>query len=128
MVAVVLGTAWTLAAAPGAAHHSFSAEFDVARPLTLTGSITKIEWTNPHAWLYIDVKDDKGNVRPWAMELSSANGLLRQGWTRDSVKIGEVVTVEGFGARDGTDTGNASAVTVASTGKRLLTVASSESN
>jgi hypothetical protein len=70
VVAVLLGTVWVLAAAPVPAHHSFAAEFDVARPLTLTGSITKIEWTNPHAWLYIEVKDDEGNVRPWAMELS----------------------------------------------------------
>ena len=116
LLAGLLGATWFLAAVPVAAHHSFAAEFDIARPLMLTGTVTKVEWTNPHAWIFFDVKDDKGNVRNWAMEFSSANGLLRAGWTRDSLKVGDVATVEGFGARDGSDTGNASAVTSARTG------------
>jgi hypothetical protein len=117
-VAVLIASTWVLSTVPVSAHHSFAAEFDIARPLKLTGSVTKIEWTNPHAWLYLDVKDDRGNVTNWAMELTSANALLRQGWTRDDIKAGDLVLVEGFGARDGTETGNASAVTMTRTGRR----------
>ena len=102
-----------------AAHHSFAAEFDLNRPLKLMGSITKIEWTNPHAWMFMDAKNDKGGSDSWAIELVGANGLLRRGWTRDSIKVGDVVNVEGFGARDGSNTGNASVIIMTSTGERL---------
>ena len=98
---------------------SFAAEFDVNRPVKLTGTITRIEWTNPHSWIFIDTEDDDGNVQNWAIELISTNGLLRRGWTRDTVNAGDIVDVEGFGARDGTNTGNATTVTMTNTGERL---------
>lgn len=114
-----VGAVFLSAVAAAAAHHSFAAEFDLNRPLNLTGSITKIEWTNPHAWMFMDAKNYKGGSDAWAIELIGANGLLRRGWTRDSVKVGDVVNVEGFGARDGSNTGNASVIIMAGTGERL---------
>ena len=116
---VIVGAAWLLAAAPAASHHAFAAEFDINRPLKLTGSVTRIEWTNPHAWLFIDAKDDSGNTQSWAIELVGINDLLRLGWGRDKVKPGDVINVDGFGARNGTNTANAASVSLASTGELL---------
>src|SRR3989442_6375661 len=85
-----------LASVPVLAHHSFSAEFDATKPVTMTGSVTKIEWTNPHSWFYIDVKDPQtGKVENWGFETGNPVALVRQGWTRDTMKIGMVVTIEG---------------------------------
>jgi len=84
------------AALPVRAHHSFAAEYDRDKPITLTGTVTKLEWTNPHARIYIDVKDDKGKVVNWDFELGPPNGLMRRGWNRNSLRQGHVVTIDGF--------------------------------
>jgi hypothetical protein len=106
---------------PLAAHHSFAAEYDAAKPITLTGKVTKIEWTNPHAFFYIDVKDEKTNeTANWAAEMNSPNSLMRLGWTRDSMKIDDVVTVQGSLAKDGSKLLNARSVVLAKSGQRLF--------
>jgi len=110
------------AAAPAIAHHSFAAEYDASKPANLTGKVTKVEWQNPHTFFYIDVKDEKtGQVANWAVELASPNSLMRLGWTRNSMKLDDVVTVQGSLAKDGSKLVNAKSVTLASTGKRMLT-------
>ena len=106
------------------AHHSFAAEFDSKQPLKLTGTVTKVEWTNPHVWFYLDVKDDTGKVANWAMEMGGTTGLLRAGWRRDSMKPGDVVTVDAFRARNGKTIGNATSIVLTSTGKRLFAASS----
>jgi hypothetical protein len=95
------------------AHHSFAAEYDAKKPITLTGVVTKVEWTNPHARFYIDVKDADGTVRNWNLELASPNVLMRQGWNRHSLKVGDMVTVEGSQAKDGSMLANARSVVLA---------------
>jgi hypothetical protein len=91
------------AGSPLTAHHSFAAEFDGTNPVTITGTVTKMEWTNPHAWLHVDVTGSDGNVVSWMVEGGAPNALLRRGWNRDSVAPGTAVIVRGFRARDGSN-------------------------
>jgi hypothetical protein len=122
---VLAAVALTLTARSTMAHHSFAAEFDANKPFTMTGTVTKVEWMNPHTYFYIDVKDEKsGQVANWAMEMGSPNGLMRAGWTRNTMKVGDVVTVEGSLAKDGSHTGNARSVMMTSTGQKLFAASS----
>lgn len=125
--AVALGLGMTLALAPLRAHHSFAAEYDSKKPVLLKGIVTKVDWMNPHVYFYLDVEDDSGNVANWSLEMGPPNGLEHAGWKRNTMKVGDVVVVEGTRAKDGAHQANARAVTMASTGKRLG-AASSEGN
>ena len=116
------GVAWLSSAS---AHHSFAAEFDRDMPITVTGTVTKVEWANPHARFYIDAKDDSGKTVNWDFELASPNGLMRRGWNRNSMKLGDVVTVTGHRAKNNPLVGNASSVTLAD-GKKLFAGSSIE--
>jgi hypothetical protein len=102
------------------AHHSAAAEFDANKPLKVTGVVTKIDWVNPHTIFYMDVAGDSGKAVNWGWELPSPNELTRNGWTRTSMKIGDMITVEGTHARDGSNHGMARSVTLTGTGKRLF--------
>lgn len=102
-----------LSAVPVWAHHSFAAEYDSSKPITVVGTVTKVEWTNPHARFYVTAKDDSGKVTDWNFELGSPNVLIRQGWKRTSLKEGDKVTVEGYMAKDGSNLANARRVTLA---------------
>ena len=118
-ILAALGLAGMIAAGGNAfAHHSFSAEFDAAKPMKLTGIVTKVDWTNPHVWIWINVKDESGAVANWGAELGPPHGLQRSGWRRESLKIGEQISVDGFLARNGMKRVNARTVTLASTGGR----------
>jgi len=94
------------AALPMLAHHSFAAEYDASKSVTLKGNVTKVEWLNPHIWIYLDAKDEKGAVTHWQCEGGPPNSLTRQGWTKDVLKPGDEVTIEGYRSKDGTNTCN----------------------
>jgi DNA/RNA endonuclease YhcR with UshA esterase domain len=112
-----MGFACTLYAS---AHHSFAAEYDIKKPISMTGTVTSVEWQNPHTWFYIDVKDDAGNVTSWGMELASPNLLIRNGWTRSTLRAGDVVSVEGYGSKDSKNIANARTIVIQATGQRLV--------
>ena len=118
-VALVGGLGFILAAIPLLGHHSFAAQFDRNKPANLTGPVTKIEWINPHARFFMDAKDASGKVVRYEIELTSTAGLLRRGWTRNSLKVGETVTVIGSMAKDGSNVANATTVTL-SDGKQVF--------
>jgi hypothetical protein len=128
-VAVASLAGLLVGAVPAIAHHSFAAEYDASQPIKLAGTVTKIEWTNPHCFFYIDVKNEEsGKTENWALELGNPNALLRAGWTPNSVKIGEAVTVEGTRAKDGSLLGNARSMVLMSTGRRLFAASSQTTN
>jgi hypothetical protein len=129
LTVVVISIAGLLAAAPVVAHHSFAAEYDADKPIKLTGAVTKIEWTNPHCFFYVDVKNEaSGKTENWGFEMGNPNALLRLGWTRNSLKQGDTVTVEGSRARDGSLHANARSMILASTGQKLFAGSSQGSN
>jgi Family of unknown function (DUF6152) len=107
------------------AHHSFTAEYDSAKVVQFSGAVTKVEWTNPHARFYLDIKDDRGSVTNWNFELGSPLFLRKLGWRQDSIKIGDQVSVEGYLAKDGAKMANARRVTLAD-GRRVFAGSSAD--
>jgi Family of unknown function (DUF6152) len=111
--AVAMASLFVIAcAASAAAHHAFSAEFDQNKPVLLEGALTKADWMNPHAWIYIDVKGADGTVVNWAIEMGPPNALLRRGWKKSSMQIGAIIKVEGFAAKNGKEFANATNITM----------------
>jgi hypothetical protein len=108
--AVIVGVGVLIATVPVAAHHAFAAEFDLDKPVTLTGTVTKLEWTNPHIWIHMDLKDPNGKVVSWRAEGGAPNALYRIGWKKGSLTVGQEVTVNGYLARDGSPTANANSI------------------
>ena len=116
---VVVGAALAAVTLPSLAHHSFAAEFDSQKPITVTGTVTKVEWTNPHVWIYLNVKDKAtGQVTNWGFEMGPPHGLQRRGWRRETLKLGDEVTVAGSLAKNGAKRMNARTVTLTTTGGR----------
>ena len=114
-----LSLATLLAGAPAAAHHSFSAIFDSGKPVKVTGTVNRIEWMNPHTWIYVDVKKNDGSIEAWSFEMGSPNRLMRYGWNQDSLPTGTTVTIAGSQARDGSMKAAVDTVTLPD-GKRLF--------
>jgi len=126
LVAAAFGAFLTVAPLP--AHRSFSAEYDSKRPVVLKGTVTKVEWMNPHVYFYLDVTSESGDITNWALEMGPPNGLERSGWTRNTMKVGDDVIVEATLAKDNSKQANARSVTMASTGKKLGAGSSERSN
>ncbi len=113
---------------PAAAHHSFSAEYDSKKAVSLKGIVTKVDWMNPHVYFFLDVTDESGNITNWALEMGPPAGLQRSGWTRNTMKVGDEVIVQGTLAKDGSKQANARSVTMATTGKKLGAGSSESTN
>ncbi len=120
LILAFAASAHVLAARPAVAHHSFAAEFDITKPVTISGKVTKLEWTNPHAYVYVDVQDPKtGAVTNWEIEMGSPNGLTRLGWSRNVLKAGDAITIEGSLGRNKPNLANARSVVMTATGQKL---------
>ena len=124
-IAFLLAVVLIGAAVPVLSHHSFTAEYDGTKPVQVTGTVTKVEWTNPHIWFYVDVKDGNGNVTSWAFSAAPPGVLQRRGITKDVLKIGDVVKVDGFRARDGSNNASGGTVTFAD-GRRVFTASAED--
>ena len=119
LAVLLVGLGLLCSAVPVVAHHSFAGEYDLNKPVTLKGVVTKIEWTNPHVRVYIDVPQANGTVTNWNLELGAVSALVRSGWTRRSLNVGDTVTVEGSHARSGASAANARAITLPD-GRKVL--------
>ncbi len=119
-ILIMLIIGFALAAIPALAHHTLVAIYDPSKPFTMTGTVTMFDWRNPHVWFFMDVKGEDGKVTNWGFELNGVNVLRRAGWNRESLKAGDVITVEGSPARSGNHTANARAITFTNTGQKLL--------
>jgi hypothetical protein len=120
LLAMALAAAGTLTSLNVAAHHSFAAEFDSNSPVHVTGTVVKVDWTNPHTYFMLEVENEDGGYDEWAFEMGSPNGLMRRGWTKDTLEIGTEVIVRGTRARDGSFKGNVQTVVIADTCQRLF--------
>ena len=118
-IALLIAGLSLAAAAPVFAHHSFAAVFDGTKKVSLTGTVTKLEWANPHIWVYFDAKEPNGSLTAWQCEGGAPNSLVRQGWNKNSLKIADVIAIEGSRAKDGSNTCSVSSVKTAD-GKRLF--------
>lgn len=120
LITLALSILGGLTSLQASAHHSFAAEFDGNSPVHVTGTVIKVDWTNPHTYIFVEVENDEGDYEEWAFEMGSPNGLMRRGWTRNTLEIGTEVIVTGTRARDGSYKGNVQTVVIADTCQRLF--------